>query len=97
MIRPKARSLLEAFAFLGILGTAMATMSFSLNTPAEALEEHIVEFDEHKADDVRFRASQANTTVMVEAQTRLMCLRTGVDTLAMLGVVSTCDSLGVPR
>lgn len=99
MSRLSLRGMLEVAAVIALLGGILTAFNFTLMTPAGALEEHIEVFMLH---DSIFHAhlrqdsvSRNQSTRMIEVQTRLMCIRTGQDTLVMLGVAQACDSLGV--
>lgn len=96
--------MLQLVALLSISGAALLAFGFRYESPAEALNSHIVNFEIHVENFEDFldlesdrQSDHDQRTVMVEAQTRLACLRTGQDTLIMLGMVQVCDSLGVRR
>ena len=66
----------------------------------EDFEGHVAHIDTFIAQYEEFEAakviSRVQRTLMVEAQMKLTCLKTGSDTIAMLSLTSICDDLGVP-
>lgn len=104
MTLPPMKTVLEMGMLMALLGTLVMALGFNWTTPAQALDEHVVHFDEHVtvfekflANDTLKQVSRDVRTLMVEAQTRLMCLKTDLDDLALLGILAVCDSLGVRR
>lgn len=104
MTMPSGKTVLELSMLIALLGTLVLALGFNWTTPAGALEAHVEEFDSHVevfeqflALDTLKQVSRDVRTLMVEAQTRLMCLKTDLDDLALLGILTVCDSLGVRR
>lgn len=99
--------ILEFVGILSVVGGTLTLLNFQLMTPADALEAnftadstHVIQFEHHVDDFTAYLdgeaekdVSRAQRTELMEAQTRLTCLRTGRDTLALAGLIQTCDSL----
>ncbi len=67
----------------------------------ETFEGHVAHIDtfiaQYEEGEQSKAVSRTQRTLMVEAQTKLTCLTTGADTLAMLSLIAVCAELGVPR
>lgn len=94
------RGVLEIAAVVTIMGGILTAFNFRLMTPAEALEEHIVDFQHHDSlfvahvtDDAGKQESRDQRTQLIEAQTRLTCIESDPDDLALAGLGPVCDSL----
>ena len=99
-----SKTFLGIVAVLTVVGGGMVALGFGWSSPAENLEAHIEVFDHHVDDFATYldledlkQESRAQRTSMMEAQTRVMCYETEVSTLALAGLIATCDSLGVRR
>ena len=102
---------LVILAIMGAVGGGLLAFGFRMETPAAVQEQHVEEFHEHLNDfqihvenfdtfivrDIMKDDSRAQGTLMAEAQMKLTCLTTGVDTLVMLGLQEICEDLGIDR
>ncbi len=86
-----------AITFVGITSSAFAGLGVRYTSPARALDEHVVQFAAHVKDYEVYVSRQDATAELVDAQTRLTCLRTGADTLIMLNLTAFCDEKGIRR
>lgn len=59
----------------------------------EDFETHVAVIDTFLMRDIERDATRTARTQLMEVQTRLTCMRTGRDTLALLGITQVCDSL----
>ena len=101
----------ELVFVLGVVGGLLTMLNFKLMTPADALEintvadsvhvdafqHHVDDFGTYLAQEELKQESRNTRTEMVEAQMRITCLETRVETLALANLMATCDSLGVRR
>ena len=78
----------------------MIEMEVELHDHTADFEGHVAHIDsfvaQYEVSETSKIVSRARRTLMVEAQTKLTCLATGSDTIAMLGLTSICGDLGVP-
>ncbi|KKN88080.1 hypothetical protein LCGC14_0251520 [marine sediment metagenome] len=110
-LKVTVQGVIGAVVLVGIIGGGFLAFGFELDTPADHIEEfdvHVDSFDDHVDNFEGFQEvyieneeekeeSRDRRTQMVEAQAKLTCLRTGVDTLVMLDMIDVCDELGVLR
>lgn len=59
----------------------------------EDFETHVAVIDTFLIRDAQRDMNRAQRTELMAVQTRLTCMRTGRDTLVLLGIVEVCDSL----
>ena len=88
-------NLVGGFALLTLLGIALAALGLSVQTPSATFEAHLEDFDNHLEQYTEIVEGGEAIRELVEAQTRLTCLKTGADTLVMLNLTSMCIQLGV--
>jgi len=94
------RGMLEIAAVVTVLGGILTAFNFQLMTPAQALDDHILDFQHHDSlfvahvtDDAGKQESRDQRTRLIEAQTRLTCIESDPDDLALAGLGPVCDSL----
>lgn len=110
-VKITVQSIIKVVILAGMIGGGLLAFGFRLDTPADHVEEfieHTNDFNDHLDNFEEFQdafveaeaeeeAHRVRQTQVVEAQTKLTCLRTGADTLLLLNLIGVCSDLGVPR